>query len=372
MKTIREEAREKFAAVEAMFADREYAFRAISPLAGGEIAVELQRDERLHSLGGLNAVLDRATDELRRDLNVASRLIDAVLERAPALPISDARLILRGRALRLQAWVLRERGAVREARVLLAEAYAVLATTSAGAVEREYARLLDAYILSETGQVDEALAIVREAVEHFALLSDAKGQLQALLTEAAIHFEQDDFKAARSIYERTLPLAESVRDVRGRALSLGNLGICAARLGEITRALTYFAQALPLYAELGMSTNRQQILWEMAKLAVGQDRLADACYQFASVREDFLRRGMFLSAAFVALDFTEVLIAIGRRGTARQWCEELVRTFSSAGLPGFVLSALRRLEETAKKGQLDEQVLGNVRADIREHLQACA
>jgi len=372
MKTIREEAREKFAAVEAMFADREYASRAIGPLAGDEIAAELQRDERLRSLGGLNAILDRATDELRRDLNVASRLIDAVLELAPALPISDARLVLRGRALRLQAWVLRERGAVREARVLLAEAHAVLATTPAGAIECEYARLLDAYILNETGQVDEALAIVREAAEHFALLGDAKGRLQALLTEAAIHFEQDDFETARSIYETTLPLAESVRDLRSRALSLGNLGICDVRLAQFTRALGYFAKALPLFDELGMSANRQGILWNMATIAVRQDRLADACRQFAAVREDFLRRGMFMSATSVTLDLTEVLISLGRTEAAREWCKKLVTTFSSAGMPKYALQALMRLEETVNTGRLDAQVLGSIRTDIREHLQSCA
>jgi Tfp pilus assembly protein PilF len=163
-----------------------------------------------------------------------------------------------------------------------------------------------------------------------------------------------------------------MRNARGHATALGNLGHCAMRLGDAQRALTYFAGALPLYEVLGMPANRQSILWAMAKLAVQQGRLADALRRFASVREDFLRRGMLLSAACVALDLVEVLVATGRKEAARQWCRELVQTFSSATMPEFALKALVQLKNAADGSELDEQMLARIRADMREHLQSYA
>jgi tetratricopeptide (TPR) repeat protein len=267
---------------------------------------------------------------------------------------------------------VREQGAVAEARALLARAQTILAATPAGAIEREHARLQEAYILNEMGKHGQALGLVQKAAASYAALGDAKGTLEALLAEAAIHFEADDFELAQTVYEKALPLAKSVRNARGCALALGHLGHCAMRLGHTQRALAYFAEALPLYDTLGMSRNRRSILWEMARLAVREDRLADAFRQFASVREDFLRRGMFMSAAFVALDMAELLLEIGRAEGARQWCQELVQTFSSAGMPEYALQALRHLKDAAENDMLDVQVLGRVRADVCEHLHSYA
>src|SRR5436305_10000996 len=233
MTKVPEAAREKLAAVRAVFADREYASRKLENLAGADVLVELQRDSRLRMIGGLQAVLDRANTESRCDLALSRKLADTVLELANSLPANDASVVLRGRALRAQAFAARERKAVAEARALLAQAEELLASTPDGAIEREYARLLDAYIVSETGDYEGALRLVHLAFDTFALITDAKGKMHALLTEGSIHFEHKDFERARTAYSTALPLAESVRDEYSRAMALANLGHCAARVGQV-------------------------------------------------------------------------------------------------------------------------------------------
>jgi tetratricopeptide (TPR) repeat protein len=372
MTTIREAVRAQLDAVSAISADRAYAARQLAELPNSDIPAALERDPRLRTIGGLDAVLNRADGEVDRDVTVVAQLCASVLALVERLPADDAALFIRGRALRLQAYGLREAGALRQARALLAEAQAVLATTPAGAIEREHARLLDAYILDEMGEHDQALALVKKAEVGYAALNAEKGRAQALLAAAGIHFSAGAYALAQTLYETALPVARATGDARGEAVALGNLGTCAMRLGHSRRALAYFAEALPLLGRLEMAMNRQAVFWAMAHLAVQEGRLVDAFRRFASVREDFLRRGMFLSAAYVALEFAEFLVQTGRGKAARQWCRDLVQTFSAAGMPEYALRALVQLKDAADNSALDEQVLGRVRADVRAHLQAYA
>jgi tetratricopeptide (TPR) repeat protein len=363
-------AREKLAAMRAVSADREYASRRLDNVDSRDLLLELQHDPRLRTVGGLQAILDRANVESRRDINIARQLVELILKIAPLLPSVDAVTVLRGRALRIRAYVAREDRAVGEARAFLAEAQELLATTPAGAIEREYARLLDAYILSELGEHHEALRLVQNAIDTFEVIGDRKGKMQALLTAGAIHFESQDYELAAAAYLKALPIAEAVRDNLACALVHANLGHCAARFGQAGIALTHFAHALPIFDALGTSADRDRIIWAMAKLAMQQERVVDAARQFSAVREEFLRQGMFLSAAFVALDFAEFLVKYHQREAAREWCKDLVQTFAAAGMPHPMLRALQYMERCADVHELDLQVLGRIRNDLREHLPA--
>ena len=372
MTTVREAVRAQLDAVSEISADRAYAAAQLAEVANSDIPAALEHDARLRNIGGLDAVLNRADSEVDRDVMVVAQLCASVLALVERLPADDAALFIRGRALRLQAYGLREAGALRQARALLAEAQSVLATTPAGAIEREHARLLDAYILDEMGEHDEALALVKKAEEGYAALNAEKGRAQALLAAAGIHFSAGAYALAQTLYEQALPIAQATGHARGAAVALGNLGTCAMRLGQSRRAISYFADALPLFERLEMAADRQTVFWAMAHLAVQEGRLADAFRRFAAVREDFLRRGMFLSAACVSLDLAEFLVKIQRGKAARQWCRELVQTFSAAGMPEYALRALEQLKDAADNSALDEQVLERVRADVREHLQEYA
>lgn len=340
----------------------------LADVSSSEIPAQLGVDERLRTIGALGAVLDRATDELRRDVNVALRLIDAVIGYLPALPTAPGTVVLHGRALRLQANGLWMTGAVPAARATLGEALNILSQAPAGAIESGHVHLFEAYILSEAGDRDNALRLVRKAADEYAAQGDAKGMLQARLMEGVIRFDCQAFAEARAVFEEALPLAEAVRDERGRAMALGSLGHCARCLGHGDVALAYYAQALPIFDALGMSIDRQKILWALAKLSAQEGRTDSAVQQFAAIREDFLRRGMLLSAASIALDLVEVLITINRTDIMIGWCKDLVRTFSAAGMPPYALRALAYLRVAAEEGKLDVQVLGRVRADVREHL----
>jgi len=341
----------------------------LSDLSGEEILARLAADTRLRTIGGLDAVLDRATEELHRDVNVALGLIDAVVQDLPSLPAASGTLVLYGRALRLRANGLRMAGEVPKARAALAESQRILARTPAGAIELEHARILEAYMLSETGERDEALQLVRQAADGYTAHGDAKGTLQARLMEGAIRFECGAFVEARTIYYDALSLAENVRDEAGRAMALGVTGQCTQELGNTKAAATYYAEALPTFDTLGMTFPRQQILWALTKLAVQEGRLTEALRNFAVAREGLLQRGMFLSAAFVALDLVEVLLDVDRNDLLIDWCAELVRTFSAAGMPPYALKALAHLQTAAEDRKLNVQVLGHVRGTMREHLQ---
>jgi len=367
---VPEAVREKLAAVRAVFVDRGYASQKLENLTGAEILAELQRDPRLRTIGGLQAVLDRANVESRRDVALSRALAETVLELANSLPVLDTTIVLRGRALRAKAFAAREQKAVPEARALLRQAQKLLATTPLGAVEREYSRLLEAYIANEMGEHVEALRLVQSAFETFTTLTHAKGKLQALLTEGNIHFERQDFEGAQTAYSKALPLAQSVRDEYSLAVTQANLGHCAACIGQVDVAAARFAEALPTFDLLGATGDRDRIMWEMARLAAKQERLPDAARQFTAVREEFLRRGMFMSAAFVSLDFAEFLVTRSRWNAAREWCRDLVDTFTAAGMPEPALRVVAFMKRCADSEQLDLQVLGRVRDDLREHLRA--
>lgn len=339
----------------------------------------LGRDRALHTTAALHLLLDGARGELHRDAENGLRVIDAVLAVRPTDPV------VRGRALRLQAYALHVTGEGARARETLDTAKAVLATVPAGALELLHARLFEAYLQNQTGEQDVLLE-VRRIAKAFAAHGDATGALQTRLMEGAMLFERDEFTRATKVFRDAHAIAQALNDDRNQAIALTNLGQCAQRLAHLAHergltlrahsyandALSYFARATPCLAALGMDAESQKIIWAIAGIAQQRGHLEEARAQFLAVREELLRRKMYLTAALVGLDLMELLIMLDRHDLVASWYEEIVATFVGAGMPRYALEALSRVQTVAAERRLDANVLAMVRSSVRERFARAA
>lgn len=339
----------------------------------------IKTDTRLHEVAPLHDLLEHVMRvELYRDAKLALRLTTAILK----LPDMDP--VVRGRAMRLHAGALHEKGEGEESRRVLQEALTLLASTPGGALERLHARLDDAYLRNEIEDVDVMLE-VRRVATLFAQHGDSRGTLRACLMEAAILHDRGDFARAIVVNQNACRIAASLHDEQREAIGWMNAGVCAEQLAALVHdevplraaayaedALSYFARATPRYAALNMDAESQKILWSMARLARRYGSLEDARAQLLGVRAVLLERGKFLAAALVALDLMELLVLADRPDLVVSWYDEVAQTFTAAGMPRFALGALERVRVAAQDGRIDLPVLASIRSIVREEFRRAA
>ncbi|HVR44308.1 MAG TPA: tetratricopeptide repeat protein [Thermoanaerobaculia bacterium] len=250
----------------------------------------------------------------------------------------------RGRLLKERATALRHLGRHHDALEAVEQARREYAATLAAAHPMAVLDYIQAVILREQGRLAEARDRVQLAAMTFEDFDDRTRLLHCRLLEGVILAAGGNSREARTLFLELLPSAQD--DLPVRAQLHNNIGQLSIELGEHDLAANHLLQALALYRDLGMTTEGIRTNWGLARLVARNGRTREAIERFREAEASFLRVGMKLEAALVALDRIEAHLAAHDAASVTRECRTLYERFRAAGLATNALTALAYLTES--------------------------
>jgi hypothetical protein len=109
------------------------------------------------------------------------------------------------------------------------------------------------YRLWRDGEFDAAQAQLEEAQRLAVAAGHLAGQLAAAQLLGNLAYDRGDLEAARRRHATALERCRALDLAVGVASSLHNLGLVAARMGDMAMARTHLIEAASTYVELGRS-----------------------------------------------------------------------------------------------------------------------
>jgi len=284
---------------------------------------------RQGTLGTVRACLRRAHELLDQHPLDASRWADAGCAIAFSIPTANyppgVVAHARGDAYRESANALRMLGKIPEALERLevaAQCYGETYTAAYPLAHVAFARALVHYTQSDYARAEREITECSAAFREF---GDTASFVKAQLMAAAILFGQGAIDQAARIFASLVQPLEESGDEETLARVYSNLGSCSVALGEATSAEAYFIQAMRLFEERGMNTEKLRVRWNLARLTL-QRQPEESLRPLQEVRVTFETLGMRMDAALVGLDMVEALLITGDELRAERLAVEVLLT----------------------------------------------
>ncbi|HUF18479.1 MAG TPA: hypothetical protein VMS12_10595 [Thermoanaerobaculia bacterium] len=320
------------------------------------------------------AALRRISEEARRMLNIepARALELAVLasDFAESLTVDsytgDTVFQLRGVCWKERANALRYLGRLKEAIKALDRADMAFSQTSVCHFDLATVAYVRGTLLVEMERTAEALELARTSADTFLTFGDLRRYSHSKMLEGAIYFGRHDYAQARDVWIALLKPLRANNDLNSLANLFNNIGQCFVKLGDSDSAGTYFLQAMLLYQDLGMETEKVRSRWGLARLLVSTGKFAEGIVRLKQTRSDFNSLSMRGDAALVSLDMVEAMLASGQNEEVPVICRELADQFAMEGMNSTAGMALAYLREAVAAEEANPEVIGHVRAYLEE------
>jgi CHAT domain-containing protein len=170
---------------------------------------------------------------------------------------------------------------------------------------------------------------------------------------------------ALEYYNQALPIVRTVRNRSTEATTLSNIGGAYSDLGEQRKALDYFNQALPIWRAVGGRSGEANTLWQRAALYRTQDNLTDALQNInaaiqiieslrSELKNDALKTSYFTSVQ----DYYQFKIDL------------LMRLYQQQPTKGYDAQALETIDQSRARvlRELLIQANANIKKDISPEL----
>jgi tetratricopeptide (TPR) repeat protein len=318
-------------------------------------------------------LLKTARARMREEPSVARTIYAAAFTMASGLPATAPELAasLQANASKGQANACRHLGEHGEALQSLASAANLFWTArycTAEAGQVEYSR---AAIFVKMELWEEALIATRAARKRFVQSRDARRIAHAELLEANILFEQGDWDAARDTWLALRSPLKAMGDKETLAMVWLNLGACEIRRNQPGEARHWLNRASGGFRRVGNRVELARTKWNIATYLATFRHKGRALRAFRHARQAFLTLEMWLDAACVGLDMTELMIALNipkpeLTGHACDVASDLVR----GGLKVSAAHALDQLRRIATSPD-PRRTVRVVRAALRDAEAEC-
>ncbi|HET8773651.1 MAG TPA: tetratricopeptide repeat protein [Thermoanaerobaculia bacterium] len=232
--------------------------------------------------------------------------------------------------------------------------------------DRAHGSLVRANLLVETHRLDEASAEAARAAAAFSAFGDSRYFLIASLIEGGILFMRRDYRSAAEVLDRIAEEAARVGDRLHVARARQTAGNCYIDLGEYDRAAAYFLEALAVWDELGLETERVRTNWSIGVLKKATGDLEEAIERIDDARRTFEALGVVNDAAIARLDLAEVLLLAGRPDEVPGLLRNVVVSFTSEGIVHNAKIALAYLREAVEAGAIEPRIIRHVRDYLDE------
>jgi len=227
--------------------------------------------------------------------------------------------------------------------------------------DRAHAWLVRANVCVETYRLDEASDEAIRAAAAFEMFGDFPYALAASLTEGGILFMRRDYRSAADLLDRLAADAERIGDRLHFARARQTAGNCYIELGEHEKASACFFQALSVWDELGLETERVRTKWSIGVLRKAMGDFEGAIVRIDDARRAFEALGIVNDAAIARLELAEVLLLAGRPEEVPALLHNVVVSFTSEGIMHNAKIALAYLREAVEAHAIEPQMIRHVR-----------
>ena len=218
-----------------------------------------------------------------------------------------------------------------------------------------------ATVFVESERLDEARSASREAAKVFREYGDGPRELVALQVEAtALHYGGRNTQAVAA-YQHVAAMARAEGDRNLVARALNGAGSANLDLGKLDEAEASLLEALVIFDELDIATERSRVAWSLALIEVRRGDLGGGAVRLDSARRDLERLGLVNDHALATLDWAFARLAIGEPSGVAAACAEIVVRFDSEGMMKSARIALAQLHEALAAGSATPALVSEVR-----------
>ena len=268
---------------------------------------------------------------------------------------------LMGLALREHANALRYLGRFKDALKLLDYAEK-LSTGTPGADPFDLAvvRYIRAGIFQNLGRLDEGIAEARSAANAFRTYGDVGRERCAAMVEANCILRSGRPADAIIVYERVIALSRAGGDARMLARGLSNCAAALKDLGNFDLAERHYIEALALYDEFDMPTEKARVEWVLAMIVVARGGFAAGSRLLESVAKELAKLGLTNDAALATLMWAEARLLAGRNAGVAEACRKVIMVFENEEMHRHAKHALAVLNEAIAIGRGTPQLVREV------------
>jgi DNA-binding winged helix-turn-helix (wHTH) protein/tetratricopeptide (TPR) repeat protein len=191
--------------------------------------------------------------------------------------------------------------------------------------------------LVEMGELSKAKNMYQEALVGQRLVRNKRGIADVLTNLGVILYEQGDLTSARKYYEEALALYSELGEKGAVAIIKNNMGDVLLDQGELSASMSLYDQSLALRRDLGIESDVAESMHNIAQALGYQGDIADAQKTYDDALAIRVKRGEQGNAAGTRLGKAELMLASGNAGDS----EPLVRS---------------ALEQFKKEKQVQEEV----------------
>lgn len=263
-------------------------------------------------------------------------------------------------ALRERANALRYLGSFGEALQALDEAEQFL-DAPVDAHDRAVVWYIRAIVFVETGHLDEASRLLAEAARVFRDHGDTSRELGALLVEAASFSFAGRQAKATVAYEGLAAKARAMGDRNILARAAIGAANAYLELSRFTEAERYYLEALVLFDELGLTTEKVRVEWALALMMVRQGDLGAGAARLDTARAELLQLGLVNDHALATLEWAAARLADDRPEGVAAACREIMVRFESETMMKKARLALAYVHEALARGTATPELIRHVR-----------
>jgi tetratricopeptide (TPR) repeat protein len=312
----------------------------------------------------LQTLIDGSYASLGRNPPYAVNLARLAVKLAEASwePDQGRNDLLVGDCWRQYAGALVSSGEYHEARKACdeAESYYTRLISLEPVLERALLNLVRGQALYYLDSAHEALALIDRSAEELRELNRAK-YITARTMQGVVMLGMDRIREAAQVFEEAARLAKQENDTRALCHIVSNIGGCYARLGDITKARRYLAEAIEEFEFLGLKADVLRPQLTLVRLLIQSGKYHTAISTLFSIRQQFLELEMPVLAADTGFWLLDVLFLARRVSQVPSLCAEMIGVFQKAKLPKEAAKALAHFSEAVRQGDIKREDIQHIR-----------
>ena len=222
-------------------------------------------------------------------------------------------------------------------------------------------QLIRATVYMKSEQLEKAIAEAAGCLPIFRDYSDRSREMSALMIQAACFYLSGANEEAVRLYEEVIARARQAHDVNILARGLTNAANSYTELSVLDTAERYYLEAVILFDELGIVTEKARSGWALASVVVKRGDLGTGEARLEAARRELHGLGLSSEHGLATLEWAEVRLARGKPEGVAAACREIVLRFESEGMMKNARLALAYVHEALARGTATPALLRHVR-----------
>jgi tetratricopeptide (TPR) repeat protein len=330
--------------------------------------VDIDADVRLHTAGVVRKLCRAAHARHEQQPQFSLLIAEAACRIALGLPKGDKeRRSLVGLSVRERANAFRYLGRFTEGLKSLREAEKLFdQSPGTDPFDRAVVWYIRATIYFETERAAEGVNLARAAAAMFHEYGDVERELSSVMAEASCVLFSGQPAEAAEAFERVAAIARRADDANMLARALQNAATAHLSAQDHAKAGERLLEAVSIFDQLGLSTERARSMWKLASVVVAKGQLNEGARQLAEAQLELSRLGLMNDAALATLEWAEVRLALDSPEGVADACSAILIEFESEGMRRNAQVALAYLHEALRSGTVSPKVVRLVRSYLED------